>query len=469
MTVRAGQVAAGRLHTFHELEFQEGDMALDTMRILDGQPLYPDPGGNFIPLLYAPLMHYAAAACMQLRGVRDLCAGRLVSIAATAGCLGLIALWVIRATGSVAAGLFAAGFFAGTDPLVGWWFDLYRVDMLCMFFTGLGAFLYLDRPGRREILRGILAGTAMALACMAKQTALALAGLFPVLALALSPVRAIWGTSAFLTAIALFVIRELMISPYFLYYTVTVQLGCPMNLENWPARLGEEFLYPAALALVVILLSTWGWRRNWQRLVGLPALAGALLISFRCVLKMGGYVNHYVTGWFFVAVYVGLALGDLAGSLLAPVLAVILGLSLIHQTHATQDPVGAHFPRGMEKARAYIEAIGKLDGDVWVMHANYYAYLAGRRPEIGIDNVRDLTISGDPVSPYALHLLQSRQYKYLLVNNTNLDADWLNGEIRDAIRANYKPEADWEQRFGWEALRPVDRSAQKPRQLWIRK
>lgn len=502
---RVGWVAVHRIQTFHELEFQEGDMALAAMRVLNHQSLYPDRDGSFIPLLYTPLMHRLAAQSMRLLGEPSLFAGRLVSVLAALGCTVLLAGWVLRETRRAAAALFAAGVFIGIAPLVGWFFDLYRVDMVFLFFTALGAAFILDRKStpRREIVKGILAGAFFALGCLAKQTAGPLALALTALAAAFSPLRAVWMLSSFLTVGGLLVLHEWVNGFDFWYYCLDVLRQHPMNLEHWGPRLLQEFFLPAALPLA--LIAAWvAWslgRRRWRQALAAPVLALAVYISCRSVLKIGGYVNHYLPAWFFIALYLGVTLGDLmnarrgvdAGEGLkgrppfrrqfaAPVLMLAALAWLFHFTGAAAwqgwghgfplretDALATHLPHDLDQGRQFINAIRALDGSVWVMHGNYYAWLAGRPTEIGVDNVRDLTIGAQPVSPYAMSILDARKHKYLLLNNGELDLDWLDPQIRDLIRQNYERVEDWEARFGWRALRPVDRTGQKPRSLWIRK
>lgn len=505
---RVAWVSTQRIHVFHELEFQEGDMALAAMRVLDHKSLYPDHQQDFLPLLYTPLTHRLAALSMKLLGERSLFAGRLVAVIASLGCALVLIIWILRETRRVSAALFAAGAFIGIAPLVGWWFDLYRVDMVFLFFTACGAFFILDRKGspRVEILKGILAGGCFALGCLAKQTAGPLALALMALAAAYSPLRAVWMLSAFLTVGGLLVLREWTQGLDFWFYCYEVLVKHPMNLENWQARLWKEFFLPAALPLA--LIAGWMgwtlWRRQWRRALAGPVLAVVLYVACRSVLKIGGYVNHYLPAWFFIALYLGIALGDLinarrlraigelAGTrrrqFAAPVLMLAVCAWLCHHTGALAwqgwskangerawlplretDPLENHIPRDLEQAHQIIEAIRGLDGSVWVMHGNYYAWLAGRPTEIGIDNVRDLTIGAEPVSSYAQRILIFHKHKYLVLNSGNLELDWLDPGIRDIIAAHYERVEDWDARFGWRALRPVDQTGQKPRSLWISK
>lgn len=509
MAWRIVDITVLRVGTFHELEFQEGDVALNAMRVLNGQEQYPARDGNFIPLLYTPLYNHAVAAVMWLSGSTALWTGRVVSIAATLGCLKILSLWTWRETRSVLGAVAAPLLFLSVAPLTGWWFDLCRVDMLYLFLTGAGAWALLDRraPDQRwEIAKGILAGVLLVLAALTKQTAGPFAIGLTGVAIIVSPLRAVWAVTTALTLGFMALVHLYYTNTDFWFYCFEVLKNHRWNLWGWQERLRVEFFQPALLPLVLVLVgaAVVSFRRQWRLVLLLAALVIGALMSIRGLLKEGGYVNQWLLTWWLVAAALGILIGWWvrpgpqwrgaemlrgAGDAVPPHalpglawLAVAVWMAL--QTGAvvaTRAPGAwlpavsfpsariAHLPEYPEGGRRVIEAIRDLPGSVWVMHFNYYAHLAGRPTEIGIDNVRDLTIGGQPVSPYALDLLRRRQYDYLLLNNTAIDSDWLDGEVREAIRANYDFAEDWEAKYGFLALRPVDNAGQKPRALWKRK
>jgi ABC-type amino acid transport substrate-binding protein len=134
-----------------------------------------------------------------------------------------------------------------------------------------------------------------------------------------------------------------------------------------------------------------------------------------------------------------------------------------------RDRLWEHLPRDEQGGRRVIQAIRDLPGRVWVMHHNYYAWLAGREPGLSIDSARDRTIGGQPIAPAALRMLERGEFDYVVLDNLDLGADWLDDPIRQAIRRHYDFAENWEAKFGFQALRPVDQTAMKPRALWKRR
>ncbi|MCZ7582300.1 MAG: hypothetical protein M5R36_02615 [Deltaproteobacteria bacterium] len=116
-------VAFSRAGYPYELEFEEGDLFLTALRVLDGQPIYPDPAQdpNFVPLLYTPFYYHAAALFVAVLG-RSIFACRVLSILATFAIAALIVRAGRRAGSGLAhaatAGLLFHRVFSGIRLLV---------------------------------------------------------------------------------------------------------------------------------------------------------------------------------------------------------------------------------------------------------------------------------------------------------------------------------------------------------------
>lgn len=137
------------------LDWVEGAMLVQANRILLGQKLYLESGIHYIPLVYQPLYFYIAAIFIKLLGV-GLMPLRLVSVLSTCGCILMIFLVTKKISGSTIAAVASAGLFAAINPFVRMWFDLARVDMLCIFFFMAGLYFVIQDDRRSSILAGIL-------------------------------------------------------------------------------------------------------------------------------------------------------------------------------------------------------------------------------------------------------------------------------------------------------------------------
>ncbi len=118
-------VAVLRLSYPFELEWLEGGCLDHVGRVLDGKKLYGPPSLEFVPFIYTPLYYYVAALVAGIVGFGFLPL-RLVSFAASLGCLGCIYLVVRRETLDRFPAVLAACLFAATYRASGGWLDLAR-------------------------------------------------------------------------------------------------------------------------------------------------------------------------------------------------------------------------------------------------------------------------------------------------------------------------------------------------------
>ncbi len=171
-TIAYAVVALLRIPYPYELEWMEGGMLAQVQRVIHGQPIYAAPSPGYIPFDYTPLYFVVAALPARALG-EGFAALRLVSFAASLGCLALLVALAWRLTASVSAALLAAGLFAATYRLSGAWLDLARPDSLFLLLV-LAAILAL-REGRAGWRGGAVSGALLGLAFFTKQTALIVA------------------------------------------------------------------------------------------------------------------------------------------------------------------------------------------------------------------------------------------------------------------------------------------------------
>jgi len=111
-------VVSTRLFSRMELDFFGGVVWEGIDRVRAGQPLYPAPGDGFLPLAYPPLYTFISAAVAKLIPI-PFVAPRLVSIAASAGVIGLLWHRLRRDTGTIFYPVLAIGLFVASYGLCG--------------------------------------------------------------------------------------------------------------------------------------------------------------------------------------------------------------------------------------------------------------------------------------------------------------------------------------------------------------
>jgi hypothetical protein len=394
-------VAAHRLGYPYELDWLEGGAVELTARVLHGQPLYTAPTLAYVSYTYPPLYSYVSAAVAAVTGLGFLPL-RLVSFTSTLVAFVVLWRWVAAATADRCAGVVAAGLFAATYGLTGWWFDVGRLDS--MFVALALAALWLGRHAR-TVKFGFLVGVIAFLAFFTKQ--IALVAVLPALVwLALTRPRA--GLAALVTLVtgvaASTLLLDHLTSGWYRYFVLGELAGQPWQPRMWIGfwrldiyhHLRPLVWLAAGTAAVAVLISVRRLRSTGPdhpraTVLALPwssgelgigyelaSAAGLLMAAWFSRLHTGGYLNVLLPAYAACALLGGVAfararrLGPLPA--LAAVVLVILqfGQLLVHPDHAV--PRAAERTAGAE----LIMRLRELPGPVLVLAHPWYGTLAGK-------------------------------------------------------------------------------------------
>jgi len=137
-------IAFIRLKYPFELEWASGSMLDHCERVLAGRPLYLAPGPEWFPFEYPPLYFWISALVMRLMPDTTFTPLRLVSIASTLGCAGIMFAWVRQACLGARGrtwGWIAAGIFIASYRFTGAWYDIERLDMLFLVLSLSGGWM----------------------------------------------------------------------------------------------------------------------------------------------------------------------------------------------------------------------------------------------------------------------------------------------------------------------------------------
>ncbi len=377
----------------YELEWQEGGMLAHVERVIAGEPLYIEPSLEFAAFPYPPLYAWVASLATRVIGPGFL-ALRLVSIVATAATLVLLHVSGRRRGGSALAGLAAAGSYAACYRFAGAWTDLARVDALELLLL-LSAFEVLD--ARRGTRFAALGGAMLALACLAKQSALlAAAGLLVGLARR-DGREALVATATFaLLAGAVVLVLERASDGWFRWAVVRVLAG-----HGWSSAQAIGYWRELALTLwpvaIVVALAAWRARPRSGDTRPLASWLAVALLADAWLERShtGGYDNAFLPAALGCALLVGPALGRLrerGGALaIAASLLYLLHLALLAYDPRVQVPTAADRATG-ERIVAFLRA---APGEVFVPYHGYLARAAGKGPCVHAMALNDLLRSGD--------------------------------------------------------------------------
>ncbi len=380
----------------YSLEWLEPVTADIAARIRAGLSVYCAPSVAYVSTMKTPLYYYLVAAIWPIAG-GGLAAGRLVSILATLGTLGVIWRFVRAEGGGRPWALFGLAFYVATYKLSDRWYDTGRLDALLIFFTMAGLYgLRFWRGGLGPVGAGIL----LAAAYFTKQTVLmVVVPLWVALAIA-APRRVAVAALTF----AVIVVGGMSVMNYLSdgwsnFFLIELPQHGTMQ---WTGSIPTVMLLLApALALAGSLIVRWYREQRESALYYGGLLFGVLVCSIAGRLHTESAHSAFMPLFPVLAVLMPLGLQQLeqTRTLLArPWLADALALGQIMVLVGTL----LYDPRETVPSRADLAAVENLlnflrgvDGDVLVMDDRFFPRLAGKSAN-GLDAAAaDLLLDGD--------------------------------------------------------------------------
>lgn len=431
----------------YDLEWMEGGMVDNVIRILDGGQLYVKPSLDFIPFTYTPLYLYVSAAFTAVLGEGYLPL-RLVSILSTLGIFLLIFQMVRRETDQWFYGLLSAGMFAAAFKYTGSWYDLARTDSLFMVLLLAGVYLLRFREQPRYL---VLAGFLFWLSFMTKQTALIIAVTMSVYCLVYLPGwrRVIFpATVGFLVGLSSLVINKLSDGWYYYYiYHLPQEKGAiPGKVAGfWLTDMRQVYLGLAISLTFLLFLMVLSRRKDFAfYALMFTGLVGA---SWLISNYYGSYVNDRIPALAAISVLFGLGAYAMTsfdrGGVLekAPpgeerrsfsqlllvnfvLLACVLQLLVLVYNPLDQLPSDEDTRAG----DALVTLLEQVDGEVFVPGSGYIARQAGKKSSAHVVAFGDVLNARDQqaeaLEQEYLDAVDDRRYD-LIVLDSDFGHDWV--------------------------------------------
>lgn len=369
-----------RLGYPYQLEWLEGALADETLRVLEGKSLYGPPSLDFLPFFYTPLYFFVSAAFSKITGDGFLPL-RLVSVLSSIGFLGLIGWLVKKETGKTYFAFLAAFLMAATYKVCGSWFDMARLDSFFLFLTLAG--ICLIRFGHSQGAAAA-AGSCVFLAFFTKQTALVLFAPLAVYVLLRRRRQAAFFFGSFAVCFTLSTwLMNRFSGGWYSYYVFDLPrrhsgiLVQERFLSFWTQDLGG--VLPVACVLSAVFLVRLARRDGDKALFYALTLAGMLAGSWITRLHDGGSSNVLMPAFAALSVLFGMAAADFTsrGGFVA---AAVLGLCLIQSLSLAYSPK-QRIPKKIdyENGRRVVDAIGAVRGQVYAPRFGYLPRLAHKK------------------------------------------------------------------------------------------
>ncbi len=380
-----------RLHYPFDLEWVEDGNLQELWRVIRHQPLYLPPGIHYVPYLYAPLFFWLSSLVAKFTGV-GFAAMRLLSTLGALGTLGgLFALVYLEFPASAAPGsrrsprllaaCVAVGFFMCAYPQSGSFFDLGRVDMVCLCFTMLALL-----AGRRGF--PVLAAVLWVLAFQTKQ------GVLPVALLALcfewqKPRRIVLGLGTFaMLAGASVAWLNHGSGGWYWRYVFGMAKGFPLLARSIGLFLPRILFVPFGIALLLALAALLFTPPDWRsRASAFYLCSGLGMVAFTWYIyaHLGASGNSVLPTYLYISMTGGLALGRMLDRLersglplASAAQATLLCACLVQMSMHLYTP-NMFYPNSDERREvaAVVDDLRRIPGDVLVMDHAEYAVMAG--------------------------------------------------------------------------------------------
>lgn len=294
-----------------ELEWMEGAAVDHVLRILSGEPLYPEPSLSFTSFIYPPLFFYLSSLVSNITGTGFL-ALRIVALLFSGLSFYVIYLIVKKETGSFFYGFLAISFFIATYPLSGAWLDIGRIDTLFLFFLLMTFYLLKFKISKTAY---VLAGFLISLATLSKQSALIFALIFAVYVFIFKPrLKLYFIVSAGFFSGLLLGLMAIVHGRWFFYYLFSLPGQHPFVAEMLFKFWLDDIIIPlpilfAILGLLLFLVLKFV-RRGWDWAYLFFGLS-MILISWIGRIHFGGFVNVLLPVYSFLSVAIVLALNKI--------------------------------------------------------------------------------------------------------------------------------------------------------------
>lgn len=444
--------ALRRLGCPFELEWMEGGSLQMMHRVLSGKELYGPPTVEFVPYTYTPLFFYVSALVSGIFGTGFLPL-RAVSFAASLVSFVILFTIIRRETRSALGGAAAVGLFAASYAVNGNWFDIARIDSLCIALLLAGMWLGL---GGQKIREFILGGVLVALSFFTKQAALIVAGpLFLAVILRHGKRGALFALSGLISIVVGVLYLDTIYDGWFLFYVLEsprTRWQSNLSITNLGKAVFLEFLPVFIISLGVSSPILWRFiRRPRIGLSLLVVIGGLFLAAAWGRVESINFLNSSIPAHLGMALLFGLAVGDYMRNSSRPLIPLVITVAFGLQLSIMAIFVETLIPDQKELSNytAYTSFLTSLQKPIYLPDHGYVSSLGPDNSFAHSIGIMDLMTGGSPqrILPFRGDMeaaLNSHRFG-TIVCDTHLYPRW----FQEALERNYMVISDLNPRGTW--------------------
>jgi hypothetical protein len=398
-------ITSQRLAYPFELEWMEGAILHQVVRVLEGAPLYSVPTLDFVPALYMPLYYFVAAGVTQFAGVQ-LFSLRLVSWLSTLLLMCLLGHTAHKFTGSRLALVLAPLCYVATFPYTAFWFDVARIDSLWTLLL-FGAFVPLVHFQSSLQSRWLwVSALVWVSAFFTKQASVFL---LPFLVLTIWSwgsfrLASMYAVGVSLLTLVLLWLAQHVFGEHFFFFTLQMAASHGVTAYGFERFFLNIFLHASGFIGVALVALVFWPGTNRVRLGGALALAGFVAVSMISRAYAGAFFNVLMPVYAALALWASCACVNLAhrasgSSVLACALLWLLTCALPFNVFCANLRDAARQVPSAESYRVtrdLLEQIAAVPGRVCVFSHGYLGYMVGKGFCAHNTQVTDLVQGSDP-------------------------------------------------------------------------
>jgi 4-amino-4-deoxy-L-arabinose transferase-like glycosyltransferase len=372
-------------HLFYPfpLEWVEEGAVDHCIHVLQEKQIYAEPSATFVAFLYGPLFYYLGALLMRLFG-EGFFALRIISIASFLGSSILIYRIISNETKSSMASWLGCGLFAASFGVVGYWYDVGRVDSLAVFFILFCAYTLRYYPGAGG---AVLSAILFSASFLTKQSALVFLP-FMTVPVYLSRRRdgLVFAVSSVVICLGFLLLLSAKSQEWSWFYLFKIPVSTPRSypvLLTYPIK---DLLANFPFLFAVVLFCLWGGNHHRQEKEKKGLLQnfwawfflGGFFVSYLARLKFGGWDNVLYSVVMVLSLLLGIVLGQFLASNNTPwmrrlvLILVVLQFMILIYDPFSLIPSEADY-RGGE---ILVERVTKIPGEVLVFYHSHLGYMA---------------------------------------------------------------------------------------------
>ncbi|MFQ5869951.1 MAG: ArnT family glycosyltransferase, partial [Candidatus Zixiibacteriota bacterium] len=365
------------------LEWAEEGVLHHCIQIIQGNQIYAEPSAAFVAFPYTPLYYYLGALLMKLLGEGFL-ALRIISMLSFLGSLVLVYRIISNETRNRLASWIGCGLFAASFGVVGYWYDVGRIDSLAIFLILFSGYILRYYPGTGG---AVLSAILFSASFLTKQSAFVFLP-FMVIPICLSRRRdaLIFSITSVVVCAGFLMFLSAESQGWSWFYLFKIPASTPRLyrvLLGYPIK---DLLANFPFLLAAMLFFLWGAdhhraKKEVKALLGnfwIWFFLAGFLVSYLSRLKYGGWDNVLYSVVAVLPLPFGILLGRFLSSdetggrrKLVLVLIVLQFLPLIYDP-SLLIPKEADY-RGGE---IFIERVSEIPGEVLVFYHSHLDYMA---------------------------------------------------------------------------------------------